>query len=319
MSLQQTDVAKKPRFDIEITTHCNAHCTFCPREDVPFLNHMPLATVDRVIDRIRALQSPVAVTLCGTGDCSTHPQLDEIVSRFASAFDDFSIVTNGARLHRERAAHLLDCGLKKIVFSVTEHGSRYNDIYGLPFQKTLQNITDFKELAGERCEIVISLMSKYFLDPDVKFQKAFWQDLGFRIFLVMKFTNRAGSLQQADYVPAGTEPGVLDDVHCMVPFWSTFIGADGGYYLCSHDFKKLRSFGHVDHGSITSAWQRKRKYFACDGGVCSDCSANPRNIVVENQRGKSLDALLDIYWHDRHQLMAIIDNEITHDAIIKSC
>lgn len=148
MSLQQTDVAKKPRFDIEITTHCNAHCTFCPREDVPFLNHMPLATVDRVIDRIRALQSPVAVTLCGTGDCSTHPQLDEIVSRFASAFDDFSIVTNGARLHRERAAHLLDCGLKKIVFSVTEHGSRYNDIYGLPFQKTLQNITDFKELAG---------------------------------------------------------------------------------------------------------------------------------------------------------------------------
>ncbi len=156
-------------------------------------------------------------------------------------------------------------------------------------------------------------MSKHFLDPQVKRQKTFWRHLGFDDLLVMKYTNRAGSLSPASTCQENSAVQVANDVHCLVPFWSTFVGMDGGYYLCSHDFRKLRCFGNVEHDTVATAWRRKQQYFATDGAVCRSCTANPRCFVPGMQREKTVAAMLQEHAQSHACIMERVEHEIRID------
>jgi MoaA/NifB/PqqE/SkfB family radical SAM enzyme len=274
-------------FDIEITTHCNAACTFCPRDSIPFLQHMELATLDRTIARLLELPLKPAITLCGTGDCSTHPRLTEIVGKLTSTFPQFNITTNGQRINEKKTAELLAAGLKTIVFSVSEVGATYDQVYGKPFERVLKNILHFRDVAGDQCKVVIALLTRQHAERKIYDLKNFWAEKGFNNFLVMHLNNRAAALgqhsnrfnQDQDFDQVFASDKSLGP--CMIPFSSTLIGPDGTYYLCSQDFKKQRAFGNVFTHTVAESWQEKQKYFQEDRRICAGCTANPLSMLAQ--------------------------------------
>ena len=248
---------------------------------MPFLKHMDLSTLDQIILRLQALDVAPHISLCGTGDCSTHPDLVEIVRRLTVIFPELSITTNGYRINEKRATDLLDAGLKVIHFSISELGDAYEKTYGLPFDHVVENILRFRDIAGNRCKVFISPISRKRLDLKVKAVKEFWEEKGFHDFLIMQFTNRAGSLDES-YLCKSDDIGFseifVEDKSlglCTVPFLYSLIGPDGNYYLCSHDFKKQRSFGNVFTHSVADSLLLKKHYFEHDRMACLGCSANP--------------------------------------------
>lgn len=297
-------------FDIEITTHCNATCTFCPRDSIPFLQHMELSTLERIIERLQELPNKPTITFCGTGDCSTHPKLVEMVARLSPLFPDFKITTNGIRINEKRTHELLDAGLSTIVFSVSEIGADYDKTYGHSFERVLKNICYFREVAEDRCKVIIAPMARQHRDSRVKEMKSYWHEQGFYDFLVMDISNRAGTLDESYKLVDGAD---FDQIFaadktlglCPIPFVSTLIGPDGGYYLCSHDFKKQRVFGSIFTHSIVESWKLKQKYFNEDRQACAGCSANPLSRFAQKYAHMTASKYRDLLDSSEMQYMNI--------------
>ena len=60
---------------------------------------------------------------------------------------EISVSTNGSILDEKRGTALLEAGLKGIEINVGEEGGDYDQIYGLPFEKTCDNVVRFAEMA----------------------------------------------------------------------------------------------------------------------------------------------------------------------------
>jgi MoaA/NifB/PqqE/SkfB family radical SAM enzyme len=279
---------KQLNIDIEITTHCNARCDFCPREEVPFLTHMSQEVFSKTLQRLQELPQKPRITFCGTGDASTHPNFVEFIQQAKAAGFRVTLTSNGQRVRGDRIDGLLQAGLDEMNFSIAELGEDYDRVYGQPFERVKKNILEFKEKLGDHpTKLTISFISKTTTknDPKVKRNKKYWRELGFDDFKVMKFTNRATS----DNIPldpeyckkfiADMKSQGLDVVYCPTPFMSFFVGPDGFYYLCCHDFSKQKTFGHVDTHSIADSYRLKDEYFRSDNSICLKCSVHPAHHV----------------------------------------
>ena len=67
---------------------------------------------------------------------------------------------------------------------------------------------------------------------------------------------------------------------CGVPVISMFIGYDGYYYLCSHDWEKVSSHGHVFEQRIVDAIRSRLRHVASRGAPCRTCNFDPVNRVA---------------------------------------
>jgi MoaA/NifB/PqqE/SkfB family radical SAM enzyme len=278
-------IPEQLNIDIEITTHCNARCDFCPREDVPFLSHMPQEIYNKTLQRLLELPQKPRITFCGTGDASTHPDFVSYVEQAKAAGFYVTLTSNGQRIRGDRIDRLIEAGLDEMNFSIAELDEEYDRVYGQPFERVKKNILEFKEkLSNHSTRLTISFISKTTTknDPKVKHNKKYWGALGFDDFKVMKLTNRAGSEENIalseqhfhNFMADVSAQGV-DIVYCPTPYLSFFVGPDGFYYLCCHDFSKRKSFGHVNTHSIAASYQLKEDYFRSDNHICINCSAHP--------------------------------------------
>jgi len=279
-------IPKQSNVDIEITTHCNARCDFCPREDVPFLTHMPQEIFDKTLERLLEIPRKPRITFCGTGDASTHPNFVGFIEQAKASGFHVTLTSNGQRVRGDRITRLLEAGLDEMNFSIAELGEEYDRVYDLPFDRVKKNVLEFKDqLGGYSTKLSISFVAKTKRDPKVKQNKQYWEALGFKDFKVMKLTNRAGSgnieldTEYFDGFILDMHAKGVDIVYCPTPYLSFFVGPDGFYYLCCHDFSKRKTFGHVDTHSIADSYRLKEDYFRSDNSICTKCSAHPAHHV----------------------------------------
>ena len=65
--------------------------------------------------------------------------------------------SNGSLLDERRSSELLEAGLQQILVNVGEEGDDYEEIYQLPFERTLENVVRFNEMSGGG-EVVVVLV-----------------------------------------------------------------------------------------------------------------------------------------------------------------
>ena len=288
--------------DIELTNRCNADCYFCPRDPTPHQGTMSAETFARSLERAIEFRDSAAVaagremriSLCGLGEPLLNPRAVDCVRMVRDAGFRCAIASNGSVLTEKKAIALLDAGLQEIDLNVGEEGEEYEAIYGLPFQRTLDNVVRFAELAEGRCKVNIVLVDHREDEAHRAHMKQFWQDRGLSEFVVFPIMNRGGALQvermdyaeDVDHVRRSIQmlQAQVDAPICMAPFVFLFIGYDGKYYLCCADWKKEAAYGTVFDAGLADVLGPKLRATRSRELVCHTCNIDPVNILADTLR-----------------------------------
>jgi MoaA/NifB/PqqE/SkfB family radical SAM enzyme len=277
--------------DIELTNRCNAKCYFCPRDQTPHQGLMSADVFHQALDRaIEFRQScidlhgtdAVRISLCGLGEPLLNPRASEAVRKVKEAGFECVMSSNGSVLDERKSGALLDAGLDAMNINVGDHDEEYEQIYKLPFDKTLRNVVRFNEMAGDDCETSIVLV-------DYRH--------GLKHFVFFDIMNRGGALfvdemqfESSPYVASART--LLDTkgghVLCAAPFVFIFVGYDGNYYLCCSDWKKEVSLGSVFEYSMNALVAEKLERVLSREPICKSCNWDPLNLLADEL--KAVDA-----------------------------
>lgn len=103
---------------VEITTHCVLHCTFCPHETlrsqwVP--RHMPLSLFERLAPGLRHVRF---VHLQGWGEPLLNPNIFRMIELAKAAGCEVGLTTNGVLLGSGKGEQLVEAGLDLVAISI---------------------------------------------------------------------------------------------------------------------------------------------------------------------------------------------------------
>jgi MoaA/NifB/PqqE/SkfB family radical SAM enzyme len=305
--------------DIEPTNRCNAHCYFCPRDATPHQGLMTPEVFDKALARTvefdeiarERFGTKTKVNLCGLGEPLLNRHTPDFVRKVHDAGFEISISSNGSLLDERRGAALLEAGLEGIEINVGDEGSEYDEIYGLPWQKTLDNVVRFAQIAGDECQVRIVLVN-HRRDPEhTAKMMQFWRDHGIDKFMPFDVMNRGGTLfvdeMQYESFPERAQAREIlaarnVDPVCLAPFMLLFIGYDGQYYLCCSDWKKEVAFGSVFETSFMAIMGDKLERTTTRTPICKNCNHDPVNRLTEALRARAagesddrtVDGLLEV-------------------------
>jgi MoaA/NifB/PqqE/SkfB family radical SAM enzyme len=293
--------------DIELTSRCNAGCSFCPRDQTPHQGLIDERTFSAALRRaveyrdalveFQALRpgyfdtsdDTIWLSFCGMGEPLLHPRVVEYVGRVAATGLRPIINTNGALLTPATAEALMDAGLAMACLNVGEIDEQYEAIYGLPFERTGVNVEQFLAAAPGRCIPVIVLVD-HRDDPDhAAAMRRYWAERGAEGFMPFRLVNRAGSLRvdaqsEAWHAFRPEAATILEETggptRCWVPFLYPFIGYDGNYYLCSSDWRKEVNLGNVFDHALVDLFDEKAERVHTRSPICRDCTHEPTNALA---------------------------------------
>jgi len=292
--------------DIELTNRCNAKCYFCPRDQTPHQGLMSAEVFDQAL--VRAIEfrqacidihgtDAVRISLCGLGEPLLNPRAADAVRKVKDAGFDCVMSSNGSVLDERKATALLEAGLDAMNINVGDHDEEYEEIYKLPFEKTLHNVVRFNELAGDDCKTSIVLVDYRRDRGHIKEMVHYWKAHGLHRFVFFDIMNRGGALfvddmqfESSPYVASART--LLNDkgghVLCAAPFVFLFIGYDGNYYLCCSDWKKEVALGTVFEYPINAVLAEKMERVLTREPICKSCNWDPLNLLADEL--KAVDA-----------------------------
>jgi len=293
------DAPPPPRYegpklvDIELTNACNTACTFCPRDKTPRQGLMKESTFEKALERIAELNNVPKVPLCGLGEPLLHPRVVDFIRRLASRNVPNAITTNASRLTKEMSEKLISAGLNELTVSASGFGPLYEEIHKLPFDVVKRNIAGFLDAAGrqeekDRCEVVIQIVVTHQNRRRIGEIKSYWQDVGVKQFNFFNETNRGGSLDAGRVFRQsekfrGRAQSLLAEHHidplCGAPFHFVFIGFNGNYYMCCHDYAKRHPLGTVFDLGIHEINAIKKRFLLDAFPVCSTCNLDQANVL----------------------------------------
>lgn len=294
--------------DIELTNRCNAKCYFCPRDQTPHEGLITPETFEQALLRAVELREitgdePTHINLCGLGEPLLNKRAAQHVAQVRAAGFECGMSSNGALLSEAKAEALLDAGLQRIFLNIGDRGEAYEDVYKLPWEKTLDNVTRFARLAEGRCEVIIVLVDHHQDEVHLADMRRFWQDHGITQFQQYDIMNRGGALfvdhMQYDTSPEAEAAWALIERSerppmCAVPFLYLFVGYDGQYYLCCSDWKKEAPLGSVFDVGFVDIMRAKLEHVAQRNVPCSTCNLDPVNGVIDALRARSAGADIDV-------------------------
>jgi len=298
------------RVDIEPTNRCNASCSFCPRDMTPHVGLMSqdvfsaaLAHTERLKELVTTeLDLTLGVSLCGLGEPLINPLTPQWIRELRAADLEVSVTSNGALLDQERGDELLEAGLSEIMINVGEQGDDYEEVYGLPWERTRERVVRFAADARDRCNVTIVLVDHRSDPSHIEAQKGFWRGHGLSRFVSYEVMNRGGSLfvdhmQFADYPEQARATSMFAErggtPPCLAPFVFPFVGYDGYYYLCCSDWKKEAATGHVFEHSFADAIAAKLDHVSTRRAPCETCNIDPLNRLTSELRASSEDLVLE--------------------------
>lgn len=296
-----TAAGPSPEFfnlDIEPTNRCNASCDFCPRHATPHQGLMSPEVFDKTFERAVALRDLVVdrwgarmkANMCGLGEPLLNKHTPEWVARTVAAGFETSISSNGALLDETRGPALLEAGLSGVEINVGEVDDEYEAIYGLPFDKTRDNVARFAEMAGDDCRVSVVLVDHRDDADHMQRMVDFWTERGIRHFTPLSIMNRGGTLF-VDHMEYETRPEIQRgrellaempvEPLCGVPFFLPFVGYDGNYQLCCSDWTREATVGNVFDDSMIDVLSAKLGHVMSREPICRTCNHDPLNRVVD--------------------------------------
>ncbi|HWT30795.1 MAG TPA: radical SAM protein [Propylenella sp.] len=148
--------------EIEFTNHCNAHCTACPRADMPnsgMLRPDTLQHILAIVGDIRAETLRTAVetgaelpriTVAGGGEPFLHRDALSLLRQIRSTTPELHVITNGSAITPGRASELVALEPASITCSfwgICE--AEYEAAMSLPFERTLARVEHLGRLCAD--------------------------------------------------------------------------------------------------------------------------------------------------------------------------
>ncbi|HMS86932.1 MAG: radical SAM protein [Acidimicrobiales bacterium] len=286
--------------DMEVTNRCNAKCHFCPRDRTPHQGLMPPEVFDQGLaqailyrDTVLADDDEMMISLCGLGEPLLNRHVFDFVRKARAADLLVAMSSNGSLLDEEKAGQLLDAGLQQILINVGEEGDDYEEIYQLPFERTLENVVRFNEMAAGRCEITMVLVDHRDDADHIAKMRAFWAGHGLTEAISYPVMNRGGSLfvdhMQYEQYPEQQRArdllaASMGTPLCGAPFGYIFVGYDAQYYLCCSDWEKRAPLGSIFDASFLDVVRSKLDHVVSRQPVCVTCNLDPVNRLTESLR-----------------------------------
>jgi Radical SAM superfamily/4Fe-4S single cluster domain len=220
--------------EVEFTNVCNAHCTACPRSDMPRAGMLTEETLDRILEPYRG--TALRVTVAGGGEPLIHRRAPELLERIVAAGFETTLITNASQLTPERTERILRLGLGLICVSFwgVEEGE-YERAMRLPYKATLEKVEHLALRARETGTPVLVLWVR---SPEISSSdesiEAFWRDRGIEVDMGDNDPwNRGGLVGQR---PGTPERGHLPDpsrrIWCADFFFSDAYTWAGDCILC---------------------------------------------------------------------------------------
>lgn len=257
---------------------------------------MDALTLEMTMTRIQEFQRALAVnepdtlvkvSFCGLGEPCLHPSLASSIKKVTDSGFSTGLASNGSLLTPELTDALLEAGLSSIYFNVGELGKDYDQVYGLEFSRTLDNIEHFRDKAEGRCHVFIVIPDHRMDGQHCDRVKAFWRDRGINLFFNSPVINRAGAKFVERLAVDTGENGSLERrlfgkelPGCIAPLLHTFISYDGTYYLCNSDWERKAPVGSIFKRTILSSMREKLAMTRDrDNTICRKCNHDPLNQV----------------------------------------
>jgi MoaA/NifB/PqqE/SkfB family radical SAM enzyme len=266
--------------DLEITSVCNAVCSFCPREAMPDKSSfMAMSVVQALADQLCREPRQRQVVLCGIGESTLHPQLTAIVELLSRAGARVCMTTNGSRMSPELFCRLVDCGMKELNFSLnaTTAETHFQVMRLRDFAAIKQSLLEILELKHQRfphIRIHVSFVLCNLNQHEVYGFVDEWRRLPVSQIWIHPVNNRAGLLSQevspVDLEPvarafAGDERVAVDIFRhhpehgrvCKIVQSLDFISVEGNVRLCAMDYERKTSYGNVKENLLRHLYLEK--------------------------------------------------------------
>lgn len=250
MDWVRTDFPRTVR--IETTNHCNAACTFCPRETIGRAKtFMDQDLFERIVDQ------------CADGGCRLihmhnfgEPLLDKRLPeriRYAKqkGIPRVKLFCNGALLRGKMAEGLVESGLDEIKVSIDgSNAQEFNELrVGLDHTSVVDNTRNFKQLRDDRQQAHPTIVAACVVASDKRRSEALLQGVVDRIDW-SKLHNWAGARKYF---------GKMIIRKPCDRLWRTFtVLVNGDVALCCLDHSGREILGNCRTDSIRDIWNNFR-------------------------------------------------------------
>ncbi len=238
----------------------------------------------------RAEEEGLQVMLTGQGESLLHPQFEACVAYLSERQVPFSLTTNAALLTPARSQFLLEQGIRRVTFSVSDLEDDYEEVYNLDYQQMRRHIDGFMQINQGRSEVWISIVEHDINREKIPAMRTFWEAQGVTGVHVYRQITRGGACQTGHYFLSSNayreeaealmaEKGV--STLCSLAFVFPFVGWNSHYYICCSDYEKLESLGTVFDHSIADLDAIKKQSIIRGNSACLKCNYDPVNLVRE--------------------------------------
>ncbi len=292
--------------DLEVTSLCNAVCTFCPRSEMTrqekFLDLEVVKSLCRQIEQEDLRQE---VVLCGIGESILHPQIHEIIRLLRAAGASVSMTTNGKKVDAAALRRLVDSGLQEISFSInasqpsTHRKVMKMDGYRDVISNAKNAIRQSRSFEDFQTNISFVLCRENFEELDEFIDE--WRAAKPSSIYIHPLNNRANLVNaelsevRVDQVAVkyANDPIVIVDIFskagsdtgiCKIASKLDFISSDGDLLLCALDYAAVNRIGNLATNRIQDLRARKIQAYANGDfdSFCESCSFCPKPSKVEN-------------------------------------
>lgn len=296
------DVPEPVQVEIELTNRCNAHCSACPRDDMPITGRLSPQTLDQILDgylearrgyRINELLSGTPfpkVTFAGGGDPLIHPDAVELIARSVECGFSTHLITNASALTKRRTDELLATGLASI--GVSFWGIReeeYERAMRLRYRRTLDNV---ERLAGAAREAGVPVCVIWVRTPEISSSNdevaAFWAKREIEVDMTDNHMWNRGGLTPFPRDRVAPEavgrPDLRRRVWCSDLFFSDTYRWNGDCVLCCCNYFTGRPLALGNIADTTPAEIARRKAEVLEARpipkMCQRCEL-PRDLRAE--------------------------------------
>lgn len=242
------DINKLTAVEIEINSHCNKACSYCPNSVDERIEKgvMEPALYQRILSQLKDINFQGRISYDFYNEPMLCRYLDEYVSETLKQLPltQVHLYTNGSLLTLKRFRELKKAGVVK--FIVTKHEDCFDDETYV-FDETWASLTHEEKEAVD-----------------------------YRPFEKLTLTNRGGTL---DHIKSTVEN--IQSYPCFIPSMMLTISVKGAVIPCFEDFYQRHEMGNIMNEHLIDIWNkpqyqimRKALLFGERGRfeVCRDCT-----------------------------------------------
>lgn len=300
MDFQKVGSRREVVLDLELSSLCNATCTFCPREHLQrSARYIGLDTVERVAHSLHREGGAPLVMLCGIAESTLHPELSRIVGMLARAGARVGLTTNGWSLTPDLVDTLTAQGLTRLNVSLnattaTTHAAVMRLQH---FDRIEAAVADIATLRARRWPDLSLHLSFVVTEANASEAAPFverWRHSGATQVWLHPLTNRTGLLAaecaEVDVRPLAVwyagDPFVMVDLFpsqegppnlCRIARGIDFISVDGAMLLCAQDYAARHRFGDLTTQTLEEIHHDKvlRHLRGETADTCATCTFCP--------------------------------------------